>query len=354
MRRTLTYITLLLLTVTSCIREDEFENSPIGNFEALWSIIDQRYCFFDYAEQEYGLDWDAVYREYRPKVEGEVADEELFNILGDMLAELRDGHVNLTSIYGSSYYWDWSLKHPINFSDSIQRNYLGTDFRYSNGIKYQTLLPDSIGYMYVPTFSNTLGSGNISHILKNLSNCSGLIIDIRGNGGGMITSAETLASHFTERETIVGYMQHKNGSGHNDFSQPEPITIKPIKGVIWLRPTVILTNRGVYSAANQFVMMMRELPYTVILGDKTGGGSGMPLNSVLPNGWRVRYSACPVLDAEGKHTEFGIEPDIKVDISSIDWLLGRDTMIEAARQYIKLFYENLGNKEEAKAQMIKK
>ena len=37
----------------SCIDEDEYEESPIGNFEALWKIIDEHYCFFDYKNKSY-------------------------------------------------------------------------------------------------------------------------------------------------------------------------------------------------------------------------------------------------------------------------------------------------------------
>ena len=70
----------------------------------------------------------------------------------------------------------------------------------------------------------------------------------------------------------------------------------------------------------------------------TGGGSGMPLNSILPNGWSVRLSACPMLDTSLKHTEFGIDPDIRVDITSEDWDKGRDTMIEKAKELIFGFY----------------
>ncbi|MBR5814294.1 MAG: hypothetical protein IKY37_07565, partial [Bacteroidaceae bacterium] len=69
-----------------------------------------------------------------------------------------------------------------------------------------------------------------------------------------------------------------------------------------------------------------------------------PLNSSLPNGWNVRFSACPILDAQGNHTEFGIEPDIKVDITSEDWNQGRDTMIESAKELIFDYYnKNSGN-----------
>lgn len=342
-RKILLYISLPLM-LAGCIEEEEFNNSHKGNFEALWSIMDERYCFFGLANQEYGLNWNEVYDRYEVLANTCKNDAELFDVLGDMLKELRDGHVNLTSIYGTSHYWDWKLAHHINFSDSIQRNYLGTDFRITNGIKY-TVLPDSIGYVYAGSFADGFSTDNLSVMLMNLKETKGIVLDIRNNGGGMLTAAERLASAFTKEKIHCGYIQHKTGKGHNDFSQPEKLYLAPSEGVKWLRPVVVLTNRSVYSAANYFVMLMRGLPHVIIAGDKTGGGSGLPLNSTLPNGWNIRFSACPILDKEGKHTEFGIEPDVKVDITAEDWQNGRDTMIEQAKQLIFDYYDKISKEE---------
>ncbi len=326
-----------LLPFTSCIKEDEYSNSHEGNFEALWAIIDERYCFFKEAEEQFGLNWNAVYDKYKPMAQACENDAELFDVLGEMLYELRDGHVNLSSIYGTSYYRDWSLNYPINFSDSIQRNYLGKDYRLTNGIKY-AILDDSIGYVYVESFAGGFNTDNLTMMLYNLKDCKGIVLDIRNNGGGMLTAAEKLASIFTKEKIHCGYIQHKTGKGHNDFSAPEKLYLEPSKGAKWLRPVAVLTNRSVYSAANHFVMLMRELPNTIIIGDKTGGGSGMPLNSTLPNGWNIRFSACPILDREGKNTEFGIEPDIKCEMKEEDWNRGVDTMIESAKDTILGLY----------------
>ena len=46
---------LLLLSLISCVDVTEHEDTPEGNFEALWRIIDEHYCFFDYKQQVYGL-----------------------------------------------------------------------------------------------------------------------------------------------------------------------------------------------------------------------------------------------------------------------------------------------------------
>ena len=334
---------IALTTLTGCIGEENYENSNNGNFEALWKIVDEHYCFFDIAKEKFGLDWNNTYDRYKAFADTCENNAELFNTLGDMLKELRDGHVNLTSMYGTSFYWDWQLNYPINFSDSIQRNYLGNKFKLTNGIKY-TALPDSIGYAYYDSFSGGLSINNLSLMLIELKDCKGLIIDIRNNGGGLITTAEKLASAFTDEKRHCGYMQHKTGPGHNDFSTPEKLYLEPSKGTIWLRPVIVLTNRGVYSAANHFVMLMKELPNVLVLGDITGGGSGMPMNYTLPNGWVVRLSACPTLDIKGNSTEFGIEPDMRVEMASNDWNNGRDTMIEAAKTIILDYY----NKKEEK------
>ena len=44
------------------------------------------------------------------------------------------------------------------------------------------------------------------------------------------------------------------------------------------KPVIILTNRSVYSAANEFVKYMKCCPKAKIVGDKTGGGAGLPFS----------------------------------------------------------------------------
>ena len=340
----LAIIIATMLLPCSCSKPIEtFEDTKEGCLETLWRIIDQRYCFLGYAEETFGLNWNAVYHKYRSRIDNEKSTNfDLFKVCGEMLAELRDGHVNLTSPYGTTYNWDWRLDYPINFSDSLQRNYLGKRFILNSGIKYTTL-GDKYAYAYLGSFDNGFSDGNLDALLYTISDCKALILDIRCNGGGMLTAAETLASHFTSKKIKIGSIMHKTGPGHDAFSSPEPMYLSPADGAIWERPVIVLTNRGVFSAANHFVMMMRELPHVVIMGDKTGGGSGLPMSNTLPNGWSVRFSASPILDAQGNHTEFGIESDVKVSITSEDWNRGVDTIIEEA---LKLAEELTKEKEE--------
>ena len=88
-------IALCAMIFASCSPIEEYDNTPTGNFEALWNIIDEHYCFFDYKADEYGLNWDNIYRRYKRKIDDGMSSMGLFEVLGDMLDELRDGHVNL-------------------------------------------------------------------------------------------------------------------------------------------------------------------------------------------------------------------------------------------------------------------
>lgn len=324
---------LMGLVQTSCVDEDEFSDNPKGNFEALWKILDEHYCFFGYKGETYGLDWNQVYMKYSRQVDGNMSDDQLFEVLGNMLAELRDGHVNLYSPFDNARYWSWKEDYPTNFSDSLIRRYLGTDYRIASGLRYRKL-DDNIGYVYCPSFESGIGDGNLDEVMMYLASCNGMILDVRGNGGGQLTSAEKLAARFTDESITVGYIQHKTGTGHDDFSEPEVQTLKPSSGIRWHKKVVVLTNREVFSAANEFVKYMKCCPNVTVVGDKTGGGAGMPFSSELPNGWAVRFSACPMYDKDMQCTEFGIEPDHNVSLTDDDFRRGKDTIIEYARSII--------------------
>lgn len=333
MKKVLFYLISMLFVATSCVDNEEYEDTPKGNFEALWHIIDEHYCFFDYKQHEYGLDWQNIYNIYNVRAESNLNDEQLFEVLTSMLGELRDGHVNLSTAFDYGRYWKWHEDYPTNFSDTLQRRYLGTDYRIASGLTYR-ILDDNIGYVYYSSFNNAIGESNLDEVLQYLAFCNGLIFDVRGNGGGDLTNAEKLAARFCNEKTLVGYMQHKTGKGHNDFSSMEEQYIEPSSRIRWQKPVAVLTNREVYSAANEFVKYMKCMPAVKVVGDRTGGGAGLPLTSTLPNGWVVRFSACPMYDRQRQHTEFGIEPDCQVGLSTEDFVKGEDSLIEFARKLL--------------------
>ena len=319
--------------LNACHEIPEYADNPEGNFDALWTAIDEHYCFFEYKD----LDWQAIGNGYRQKISDKMTDEELFNVCADMLKELEDGHTNLVSPFDMSRYWIWE-QYPQNYDERlVLEHYLKFDYRRASGITYK-ILENNVGYMHYASFSSTVGEGNLDHILSSLALADGLIIDVRDNGGGILTNVETLVGRFIDRRTLAGFIAHKTGPSHDEFSEPYPYYFEPAKGRIhWNKPVVVLCNRSTYSAANNFVSVMKSLPDVRIVGDTTGGGCGMPFTSELPNGWSVRFSAAPIYGPDGNLSEFGVSPSegCKADMSEADSSQGKDSIIELAFQVLK-------------------
>ena len=316
--------------VLGCQDNMSFNNDPRGNFDALWTILDENYCFFEYKE----IDWDAIYKTYSARVKNDMGNYALFQLMSEMLSELKDGHVNLIASHDMSRYWNWTEDYPANFDAAIQKKYLGTDYKIAGGMRYQ-IFDDNVGYLYYGSFSNDVGDANLSQILSQMAACKGIIIDVRNNGGGSLTNVERIASRFFNEKTLVGYISHKVGKGHSDFSDFYPKYVNSYDKIRYQKPVIVLTNRSCYSATNDFVNVMKHAPNATIIGDKTGGGSGLPFSSELPNGWSVRFSASPIYNVNKEHIEFGIEPDIYVSMTENDKSKGKDTLIEKAREVIR-------------------
>ena len=316
--------------LTGCHPIEEFQADNRGNFNALWTALDEHYCFFD----EKDIDWNEVRAHYEPLVNEGLTQRQLFGVCAEMVNELRDGHTNLSSAFETSYYRNWWSDYPQNYDARlVEQNYLNFDYHQLGAVTFG-ILPQNVGYISIPSFSSGLGNGNIDWVLNSLSTANGLIIDLRDNGGGSMNLAENWVRHFIREPQTVGYMLHKTGPAHDAFSEPWPITFEPLGGnsMVWIKPVVILTNRSTFSAANYMVMCMRALPTVRHAGATTGGGAGMPMTWDLPNGWSIRMSSVRVTDSEMRSTEAGIAPSpgCAADLDPQQALLGRDTMLDLA------------------------
>lgn len=329
---------LALPMLSSCLDSDELEHADTyrGSFDALWETFDQHYCFFN----EKGVDWDAQYRRFKPMADTCKSQYFLLDsIMDPMLDVLKDGHVNVYAPFNTARYWEWYENYDLNYdAELVQRYYLGTNYQAITGISYGSFASDTVAYMRYSSFAVAVGETNLDYVLGRLRGCRGLIIDVRGNGGGMLSNVPIIANRFVKQRTLYGYISHKTGTGHGDFSEPQPMYLEPSDRITWdtdKQPVVVIANRSSFSATNNFVQAMKTIPGVVIFGDRTGGGGGMPFQSVLPNGWTVRFSACPIADRNHKSVEGGIDPDhyIKLD-SLLAFNEHRDCIIDSARAYI--------------------
>ena len=324
------FLLLLLFSCNGLFMDEQKSNTAKNNFDLLWKIIDERYCFFE----EKGVDWNQMYEKYSQRInfnDIEPASPHLFSVMVFMLEELRDGHVCLDDgLFGSRCYTGWQGSPADNTNFHSPASLSGTT-EIRSGLSTFRILPESIGYIRCPSFSEKFNRNDLEKAIAGFEGLGlkGLIIDIRGNGGGYVSEAYLLASKFVSEKTKVGYARYKIGKRHDDFSEFFARHIEP-DGAVFSGNVVILTNRRVYSAANMFVSIMKCLPQVYIIGDLTGGGGGAPISAELLNGWTVKFSTNPVFDTEKESIEQGVLPHQIITNGANN----RDNVFEAARQWI--------------------
>ncbi|MEM6772325.1 MAG: S41 family peptidase [Bacteroidota bacterium] len=96
------------------------------------------------------------------------------------------------------------------------------------------------------------------------------------------------------------------------------------------KPIVVLVGRQTYSAANFTAAFLSILPHVTLIGDRTGGGGGLPVSFELPNGWKFRLSATRTYLPDGTDIENGIEPDIYQATGYEEAMEGKDAILERA------------------------
>lgn len=195
----------------------------------------------------------------------------------------------------------------------------------------------TILYITYNSFMDSLGS--IDNILYDIhikhEDLDGYIIDLRSNGGGRLQNVHSLMGRIV-REPVTAYYEMRKSLEEleeDNFPSPEKVIAYPLnnkKSSAYKEnaeffkeglPIKFLTDRGCYSATNFFSTMLRSVHYASengqldtavdieLVGNFTGGGSGIPIYSQLPNGWQYRFSsdkACipkeyaeNILNAEG-------------------------------------------------------
>ena len=319
-------LSIYLVSCEKMVLEEEMATTdPQTNFEYLWEQCSEKYAYFGLKN----VDWDQVKMEYATKIHQGMSQDSLFHVLGSMLNELKDDHTNLKSQNNMSFFgverlgpdsFDWRI---------ISDNYLDQDYYTSGPFLHDFLANEQIGYIRFPSFTGTDNDKTLDFIMNRYKNTKGLIIDIRANGGGSISSVGDLISRFIDEKTLVYYSRTKAGPGRDDFSEAIPVYVTPAEGVRYQNKVIFLTDRGSYSASSFAALASKALPNVILMGDTTGGGLGIPNGGQLPNGWIYRFSVTQTLSLDkSPDYENGVPPDIHV---SFDWNdLEKDEILERA------------------------
>lgn len=306
-----------------------------NTFDYLWQRFDEQYSMFDVK----GCDWQTVYDSLRPKIKGNMTSDSLFAVCAAMLNTLHDGHVNLYSSYDISHsdsiYYRFYANNDIDFN-AVVLGYLGVGYHTTGGVIHGAICDGRVIYMRYPSFSNTIGYTQLRHIVKSYPHAQGIILDLRGNGGGNLANVHTLLKLMPSHGQMIYRSQIKTGPGHDDFAPLESTFAPTIDDSLQYRqPVVVLIDRGCFSATSTFAIATQAYDNMVLMGDTTSGGMGLPAMGVLPNGWRYRLSVTRTLALDGKNYENGVPPEIHLRLDRQAALsMHRDNIIDSASRII--------------------
>ena len=194
-------------------------------------------------------------------------------------------------------------------------------------------------------------------IVKKIDKAKGVIIDLRKNGGGSTGVAWHLQKYLTKGNSFLNYawetrisdgVRKANGNWKDEdkdyylnkalrFEKPEVVlvsdTLKRIKC-----PTVILVGRFTFSAAEDFLVNIYEVPdRPKLIGEETGGSTGSPLVVPgLPGGGYARICTRRICyPISGKRfVNSGVKPDIEIKQTINDYLNEKDVVLEKAIEEI--------------------
>ena len=139
------------------------------------------------------------------------------------------------------------------------------------------MLDDSIGYIKLTTFNEKSAEAVKDAVVALKSNpaLSGLILDLRDNGGGLLESAVQIAGNFVDKGTEIVRTKYSDSTKVKIYRTPK----KPIDTKL---PLAVLINEGTASAAEIVSGALQDLDRAVVVGQRSYGKGLVQVTRPLP------------------------------------------------------------------------
>ena len=296
----------------------------------LHRAIDEDYSYRDLRD----VDWDAAFREATPALEHSATPAEFARAASVLLAPAKDVHVWLK--VGEELVGTHQRRVTPNFNPKVLPR-LVPNLKQHGRTTLTGRFDDGIVYLAVGTWENREPAAleAVYAALKDAvaAMAPAVIIDVRPNSGGDEMLARRLAGCFVSERTVYS----KNSIRRDGKWSPvyERAVEPTAGGPAYRGKVVVLMGPANMSSCESFLMMMKQVPGCVLMGEKSYGSSGNPKPHDLGNGVTVFLPSWKDLTPEGAETEGkGIEPDVIVKTTAKDFV-GRDPVLEAALKRLR-------------------
>jgi carboxyl-terminal processing protease len=164
---------------------------------------------------------------------------------------------------------------------------------------------------------------------------AGLIIDLRGNPGGLAFMVGGISGHLIAEQKLLGTMRTRD-STLNFQVNPRLVTTDARQVTPFAGPVAILVDELTGSTSEVFAGSLQSLGRARIFGRATMGQALPALTRQLPNGDVLMYAIGDFVTATGKSLEgAGVIPDVTVLLSAQSLSAGRDDVLDSAVRWIE-------------------
>jgi len=307
-------------------------NMNVRDIEAAWQRINSVYPFLKLKK----INWDSLHTIYISRAENARGDE-IYLVLRDMLYELKDGHVYYKTEGGGEvypYYPARYFKDRYSYSPFVVRKYFDRELKLTDSKKVEyEIFQNNIGYIFLSDFGKDYLIKEFPAVMEYVKNTKGLIIDIRQKKGGLYENVHAVVSRF-----ITTSLPKPKFYFLNKLVEQTPF--QPISSsLIYRNPVVVLINGSTFSAGELTTEILKQLPNVTAVGDTTGGGGAASSDNApetageykLPSGKTICVGSGYVERYDGKTYEWiGVPPDVRIEQTEADILMGRDRQLEYA------------------------
>ncbi len=187
-------------------------------------------------------------------------------------------------------------------------------------------MDDNIGYVSFSAFLPPVDE-RFGEVIDSMGDMRGLIIDIRGNPGGMHEVGEAIVSKLLQKETLFSVFKYRD--------KTEEVVVQPGEKT-YDGPVVVMIDVMNASASERFSGCIQSIGRAVVIGERSSGSVGPSDVKKLPNGASFMYLISQSLTPDGTVLEgHGVIPDIVVGLDRKALLDGKDTQLERAIEYIR-------------------